>query len=378
MRIGIFLGQHKQTVGGGFTFEESILNALATIKSPHEFFCFYYGERAAASHSPLRWIPLAKSSAQDPTLNRAILQHHIELVWFTTIPYYEPVEAPYFITVWDLQHRLQPYFPEVSVSGWTWDKREQFYQYVLPRAASVITGTQAGKNEVVAFYRIPPERVKILPLPTPDFVRQAGVSAGSGFSGIMPPYLFYPAQFWPHKNHVAVLLALKILVEREQLDFCVVFTGSDKGNLQHVQETATELGLNERVHFRGFVPREELIQLYRNAFALVFPSFFGPDNLPPLEAFALGCPVVAAQVSGADEQLGDAALFFDPKDEVQLATAIKALRDSPDLRERLVERGHARARQWTPSDYALKICDLADEFRAIRRCWSNHEPFRHL
>ncbi len=377
MRIGIFLGQHKQTVGGGFTYEESILNALRVIKSPHEFFCFHYGERASVSDGPLRWVQLTKATGQDLALNKAVLRHHIELLWFTTIPFYEPVEVPYFITVWDLQHRLQPYFPEVSLTGWTWDKREQFYQYVLPRAAFVIAGTQAGKNEVIDFYRIPPARVKILPLPTPDFALQAG-TLGALSSTSKSPYLFYPAQFWPHKNHIAVLLALKILVEREQLDFSIVFTGSDVGNLRHVQETAANLGLNDRVQFRGFVPREELIQLYQNAFALVFPSFFGPDNIPPLEAFALGCPVITARVSGADEQLGDAVLLFDPKDEVQLVAAIKELRTTPNLREKLVERGRLRARQWTTNDYAHKIFDMVDEFRAIRRCWSSHEPFRHL
>ena len=131
-----------------------------------------------------------------------------------------------------------------------------------------------------------------------------------------------------------------------------------------------DLGLSERVQFRGFVPLEELIYLYQNAFALAFLSFLGPDNFPPLEAFALMCPVIASKVSGAEEQMGDAALLFDPKDEVQLAAMIKKLHATPGLRETLIQRGLARAHQWTTNDYVHRMFDIAKEFEGIRRCWS--------
>ena len=68
--------------------------------------------------------------------------------------------------------------------------------------------------------------------------------------------------------------------------------------------------------------------MYKNAFALVYASFLGPNNIPPLEACALGCPVVAANIPGAFEQMGDAAAFFDPKDEYDLAEKIKMLLES--------------------------------------------------
>lgn len=380
MRIGLYLWEYAPTVGGGFTFQEGLLNALRVAEGPHEIFCFYYGEERPIIDGPLRWVRLIRSPGKQPDrpLNDAVLRHQIDLVWFITVPFYEAIDAPYLFTVWDLEHRVQPYFPEVSVSGWTWDKREQFYQYALPRAAYVITGTEAGKNEVVGFYGIPEKRVKVLPFAAPDFTLLP--DAGDLPASPLPktPYLFYPAQFWPHKNHIALLLALKILVERERLDFSVVFTGSDKGNLRYVQQVVADLDLSDRVQFRGFVSRHELIHLYQNAFALVFPSFFGPDNIPPLEAFALGCAVVAARVSGAEEQMSDAALLFDPQDEAQLVAAIKELHATPALRETLIQRGQALARRWTTSDYVSGIFDIAEQFNSIRRCWSNGEPFKHL
>jgi glycosyltransferase involved in cell wall biosynthesis len=149
----------------------------------------------------------------------------------------------------------------------------------------------------------------------------------------------------------------------------VVFVGADKGNLSYVQEYARRLGLADRVRFLDFVSQEELLELYRGAFCLVYPSFFGPDNLPPLEAFAIGCPVLAADVAGAREQLGEAAIFFPPTQETKLAEAILSLRND-ETRERLVLAGHARAKLHRWDDYALRVIESLDEFAAIRRAWA--------
>jgi glycosyltransferase involved in cell wall biosynthesis len=162
------------------------------------------------------------------------------------------------------------------------------------------------------------------------------------------------------------------------MDFSVVLTGADKGSLKFVRETARELGLTDRVHLLGFVSREELTYLYQNAFALAYPSFFGPDNIPPMEAFALGCPVIAARVPGANEQMGDAALFFDPSHETELAAKVKELLSTSGLRETLIRRGRNRASQWTAKDYVRGIFQIADEFQSMRRNWSSGEPGKYL
>jgi glycosyltransferase involved in cell wall biosynthesis len=149
----------------------------------------------------------------------------------------------------------------------------------------------------------------------------------------------------------------------------LVFTGSDQGNLSHIRRVTDETGLSQKVTFLGFVERSMLVNLYRNAFALIFPSFFGPDNLPPLEAFALGCPVIAANIPGSEEQLGDAALLVDPTDEFAMAQAVYRLRTGPELRERLVQQGARRADAWSADDYVRGVMKIVDEFEPIRRCW---------
>jgi glycosyltransferase involved in cell wall biosynthesis len=145
--------------------------------------------------------------------------------------------------------------------------------------------------------------------------------------------------------------------------------GSNKGNENYIRKLISKLELSSQVHILGFVPQEDMIGFYQNALALAFMTFFGPDNLPPLEAFALRCPVIASKVSGAEEQLGDAALLVDPKSPDQIAEAINKLYNSPDLRKTLIELGSKRAQKWTGQDFIRGIFSILDEFEAVRRCW---------
>ena len=279
------------------------------------------------------------------------------------------LDVPYIIPIWDLQHRLQPYFPEVSKIG-VWDQKENYYSELFKRATFILTGTEVGKSEIEKFYQVPSERIKVIPFFTPQ-LSPVGVTSEDLLNkySIPPNYLFYPAQFWSHKNHIGLLLALKTLQQKYALELPLVLVGSDPGNKSYVEAVAKQLDLSSRVHFLGFVPQEDMASLYRNAFALTFMTFFGPDNLPPLEAMSLGCPVIASDVPGAQEQLGDAAFLVDPKKPEDIASAIKLLWEDNSLRQNLIARGLARSQKWTVEDYAKQIFAVIDEFEAIRRCW---------
>jgi glycosyltransferase involved in cell wall biosynthesis len=406
MKVCIFSGNYANAdIGGSHTFESQIFTALQEFlsESKHTFFLFKYGLnpleeltcRPRSSHSiqtikpysasaktkikPLILMWLRAVIRQFKPLKmwlkqrelKALKREGIQLT-LSLSPGYVTTEIPYIVIVWDLQHRLRPYFPEVSASG-LWESRENHYSIMLRRASIVITGTETGKAEIEQFYQIPSERIKILPLPTPQFALDASPADGKQVLekyNLPKNYLFYPAQFWAHKNHVGLLLAVKLLRDQYNLSFPVVFSGSDQGNLPHVQKVVHQLNLAEQVYFLGFVPQLDLIGLYRNAFALTYMSFCGPDNLPPLEAMALGCPVIASKVAGAEEQLGDAALLFDLQStEQSAALAIKRLWDDPSLGQSLISRGLKRAYSWTPKDYGKRIFSILDEFEVTRRCW---------
>ena len=101
-------------------------------------------------------------------------------------------------------------------------------------------------------------------------------------------------------------------------------------------------------------------------------------SLPPLEAFALDCPVIAADVAGAREQLEDAACYFDPRCADQLVEQILLLKNNEALRVKKIALGKRRALSWTSKDYVAKIIEIVEEFEPIRKCWSSKDRYRHL
>lgn len=412
MKVGIFTGTQTPELGGGYTFESQVLATLLELApvSNHKFtiYTFSRENHQNKSFSSIQMISIyrafknrtfkerlfskvsritdaisrnqdSKSQFKRNSWEQFILdflsKNDIDIT-LSLSPFYLTMELPYITVIWDLQHRLQPYFPEVSAAG-EWEKREKQYTTMLRRAAFILTGTQTGKTEIEQFYQVSSARIKVLPLPTPQFALNAITNNEEQVLKqyqIPDNYLFYPAQFWSHKNHIGLLLAVKWLRDKYNLVFPVVFVGSDRGNLRYIRQMVTELALTQQVHFLGFVPQEDMVALYRKAFALTFLTFFGPDNLPPLEAFALGCPVVASYVSGVQEQLGDAALLVSPTNTEQIALVIKSLWDDITLRQTLIQRGLARASKWTTQDYVKGLFSILDEFESLRRCWSSTNP----
>jgi len=400
MRVGVYLSRTFPEGGGGYTFENEILQSLATWgpESNHTFVVFGWTKQPTdnISDKNIQFIDLQRGLKErliskllrilsgvlrkirhsrspfsvEKWIDQVVKNSNIDVfLYFNTRCL--TLDVPYITIVWDLQHRLQPYFPEVSIRG-EWDRRERDFSVTLQRASIVISGTEAGKAEIERFYQVPPERIKILPHPTPRFALEAALSNEKEVLreyNLPEGYLFYPAQFWSHKNHAALLRAIRLLRERYGLVFPLVLVGSDAGNQKYVMQLTSEFGLSNQVHFLGFVPLEDLVLLYREAFALVYVSLFGPENLPPLEAFALGCPVIASNAPGAREQMGDAALLVDARDEEEIALAIKSLHDDPCLRQTLVKRGLGRASRSTGETFIKGIFTILDEFEPVRRCW---------
>jgi glycosyltransferase involved in cell wall biosynthesis len=398
MRVGVYLSDYRPTAGGGYTFQEDLFKALLRLAgtSRHSFtaLCasvealqFAQGLSRPSNVSLLaipkagplerlwkglyRAVPVIRRAwPMVSSLQRIIEAEGVEIVWFLSGVSTEIPDVPYIATIWDVQHRTHPWLPEVSADG-VWESRESAIRPFLGRAAWVITGTHVGAEELERFYQIPKNRIRILPHPTPEFALRANTDRDktTGGTGLQGDYLVYPAQFWPHKNHVTLLYGIRALRERHGYAPKLVLMGSDKGNRAHVEQVALELGVRDQVIFPGFVTQNDLVELYRNAVVLVYVPMSGPENLPPLEAFAIGCPVIASDIPGAREQLGDAAILVPPFDPDAIADAIQTLRVDRERRGRLITAGLARARAWTGSDFVSAVFRLLDEFEPVRRCW---------
>ena len=395
MRVAAVFDVPEQSAGGMYTFAASLLEALreAAPAAGHEFVCYATGParalpegvipipttrrylyRRAASYQARDALDYAglPSNAARTWFERSIAEHRIDLVWFATV-YAERCDVPFIVTVLDIEHLRQPWFPEVGALG-EWARRNRHFDHFIPRATRIIVPNEAGRDQVVQHFRIEPERVLCLGHPTPAFALEAArhevlprerVDA----LGVGSRYLFYPAQFWAHKNHATLFEAVAALARDRGEPYELVLVGSDQGQLDHARALAHRAGVADLVRFLGFIETDDVIALYQHAHALTYASFFGPENLPPLEAFALGCPVVAADVPGAREQLGDAALLVPPTDGLRVAEAVRQLEDAA-LRAELVARGKARAARLTPEVYVQGVMSFLDEFELTRRSWA--------
>lgn len=163
-------------------------------------------------------------------------------------------------------------------------------------------------------------------------------------------YLLFVGSPTPNKNIMRAIEAISLM--RESAPHFVVVGATASAVFKTKQDLTPT---SDRVIVTGRLTDEEIVALYGNAAALLFPSLYEGFGIPPLEAMFLGCPVLSSDIEPAREVCGDAALYFDPNDAQDIARSVEHLLANPDLRSTMVELGHARAAEfsWDRSASAL-------------------------
>lgn len=299
---------------------------------------------------------------------RALIRDGIDVVHFTSTSKRHLLlhQLPFIITIFDGCHRDAPEFPEVRTFG-EFERREILFRLASTKAVAVIVNASELIDDLCRRYAMERERAICIPFSPSTYVSRSAPDAAADAAVLAkyrlePGYLFYPAQFWPHKNHITLLAALALLRERgitERLVLC----GSNRSGRDKIDLAIRTHGLSDQISIIGFVESAELGALYRGASALVMPTYFGPTNLPPLEAWAVGTPVIYPEAFKA--QAGDAAILFDYDDPRSLADAIVSLR-AEGTRERLSAAGQ------------LRLAQFAGETRAGHQQFARHlERLKH-
>lgn len=258
----------------------------------------------------------------------------------------------------DLQHLLQPEFPEVASMGER-ARREFIYRHAIAAASGVLADSEVGRQDILKAYPIEVQKVHPLPYLAPTYsstaVTEDDLTRVRSRYQLPDRFLFYPAAFWRHKNHELLLRAMASLQVGGSLDLALVLAGALRHEYPRVRQLVSDLSLEPRVRFLGYVPDEDIYPLYRLALGLAMPTFFGPSNIPVLEAWAQGCPVLTSDIRGIREQVGEAGLLADPRDPRAWAQAIRRLASDPQLRDNLVQRGRKRVASWTPQDFVQRL-----------------------
>ena len=303
---------------------------------------------------------------------KSLTKHNVDLVYFLTQSSSPATlnRLNYITTAFDLSHRDTPEFPEVGHSR-EFHARERQFQTNRSRAVGGVTVSEQFSDSFSRRYGIDRNRLLSMPMGPSPFL-SADISVDKSLVlktyDLEEGYFFYPAQFWAHKNHIRILEALLLLREKGY-EFKVVFAGGDKGNRTYVERFVTQHSLGGQVRFLGFVPSEHMRGLYEGCVAVTMPTYFGPTNLPPLEAWMIGKPLIYS--SHLIDDVGEAAICVNPDDPGELAAAMNAC-DNSRIRTNLVKAGHLRLREIEQqrTESALKLRNVLLQFSARRRCWA--------
>ncbi|GBR74212.1 glycosyl transferase GTB-type super family, partial [Candidatus Termititenax aidoneus] len=187
---------------------------------------------------------------------------------------------------------------------------------------------------------------------------------------IKKPFVFYPAQFWAHKNHVSIIEALAWLRDTKKIVIYGYFVGSDKGNLEYVKCAIKKYNLEKQVFILGFVKYPELRYLYKNALAMVYVSLLGPNNLPPLEAAALSCPVIISNIPGHLEQMGKVGLFVNAFVPQDIGRAIVALYKNPKRYQKLISSGSVLVKKYKNYSYFQEMLRVIAQYALQHKTWA--------
>jgi glycosyltransferase involved in cell wall biosynthesis len=356
--------------GGTYQYTLSMLQGLQHVRGSE---ITIYGDPQDAKLAKLGYpiVPFAESRAQQLA---ALLAYRLKVRLpdpFRTedvllAPIYSlallHTSRPFAYTLHDLQEN---YYPE-NFSRWQRIWRHQVHESLLRQSRRVICESYHVKSDIARSFGVAEERIAVMQAPPQrEFLTEPGpqeIQEVRSRLQLPSRFLFYPAQFWAHKNHLRLIEAFRKIVN-EAPDLELVLTGKKRDEYPVVMEAVDRLGLRASVRHLGYVEENDLPAIYRLATALVMPSLFESVSIPIYEAFQAGTPVVASGILAIPEQVGDAAALFDPTSVASIRDAVLRVIRDPVAASLLGKKGRDRMMQMTPEGYASQLQDLLHKLR---------------
>ena len=246
---------------------------------------------------------------------------------------------PTVVTVHDLGYRA---YPE------THTRRQRWYLEAGPRwsahvAAQVICVSKATANDLHAHYGTPWEKIHVVYEavgPTPKRLSEQALLKLRRDLGLERPFALYLGTIQPRKNLLRLIDAYAGIIQKTDPSWDLVLAGNLGWLSEAILARAQALGLQERIHFTGYVDEHTRIGLLQGACFFSFPSLHEGFGLPVLEAQQMGVPIMTSNKSSLPEVAGDAALLVDPTDVDAIAAAMLRLSVDETLRQELIAAGH--------------------------------------
>jgi glycosyltransferase involved in cell wall biosynthesis len=256
------------------------------------------------------------------------------------------------VTVHDLAFKRFP----AAVS---WQFR-LYYGWLIPRvvrsALHVTTVSQYSKQDICSTYGIAASDVSVL------YNASAFAPGRHGNGAKKQKLIIAVGSIQPYKNIDTLVTAFTRFKQAGDPDYVLKLVGgADPRVFQHTRLRQAVAGRGD-IQFTGYLPDAELLALYETATCFVFPSLFEGFGIPPLEAMACGCPVIASNAASIPEVCADAALYCDPRDPDEMAARMAQLTADPQLQADLVARGFDNLRRFSWEASGAAMLALARRF----------------
>ena len=287
------------------------------------------------------------------------LFHATDFVLPPTLP-----AVPTVLTVHDLSF--------VRVSDSASPALKQYLDVVVPRSVSrathILADSQATADDLISFYGVSSKKISVLLSGvnskfSQDISSKVLMTTRKKYILDDFPYIFTVGTVQPRKNYIRLIQSLAQL-HSKGIDIHLVIAGG-KGWLDNpIYKAIDDNHMRDFVHFIGFADDEDLPALYKNATCLAFPSLYEGFGLPVLEAMAAGIPVLTSNVSSLPEVAGDAAITVDPYDLEAITDGLQRLILDTELRNTLIQKGLARAQQFTWEKSARQLLGIYQDLLA--------------
>ncbi|WP_419687179.1 glycosyltransferase family 4 protein [Serratia marcescens] len=222
---------------------------------------------------------------------------------------------------------------------------------MLKNSKRLLTVSEFSKKEINHIYDYPVDKIDIIYNAVSDvFQKTAQFSSKERyFLAVSSPNF--------HKNFHGMLKAFELLGDKFDVSLKIIGKTATSFSKQDFSSLIKKSG---RIEFMGRVDDNEMIKLYQNALAFIFPSFYEGFGIPPLEAQSCGCPVISSNMAAMPEVLQDSALYFDPYNEKDIASAMEKIISDINLRTNLVLKGDANVKRFSWHDSAMKVSEIVD------------------
>jgi glycosyltransferase involved in cell wall biosynthesis len=215
-------------------------------------------------------------------------------------------------------------------------------QEMLNKASKIIAVSENTKTDLLKYYDIKAEKIEVI-YHASNF--EYNTSLINTVNKKPEKYLLYVGARNDYKNFEGLLKAFSLIIHKHP-DTYILCAGSEKFSPSEI-EIITNLGLVKKVTHQSFNNDSTLIELYQNAIAFVYPSFYEGFGIPILEAFACDCPVVLSNTSCFPEIAEEAALYFDPNNSEDMAHKLALIISDLEFRKRLIIRGKSQKNKYS-------------------------------